>query len=584
MPSSIKIGLLVTDDYVPLWVAEIVTTLRDADYAELTLLLVDRPPADSPPTGLIADPSGQAIADGISQQTSQDSESFLYRTFRNLDSRMKRVEPFFAEPVHLPEVQGDVRKIVLPTSISKESGRADGLDAEAICDANLDILFCPQNVASASKLAMQPDTIATYGIWALVFGDNENFRAEPAGFWEMTNGAGSTGVSLQIVKPEPADNIVISRSSYLPDILLLGRQQQNVLMQCASLFTAEVKRLSKAGPEKYFALIEKSNHQPLFYSGPLLTTPTNRETLWQLAKHYARYLALKLKNLVFYEQWCLLVNYREDGELSRNIGQFSEIVPPADRIWADPFVIMREGQYHVFFEEMEYLDHRGRIATMTIDADGKHSEPVTVLEQPYHLSYPFLFEHEGQLFMIPETGEKQAIQLYRCIDFPHQWEFEKNLMEGEFAVDTTLHEIDGIWWMFTTLRENRGTDSLNELHIFYADSPLSNNWQAHAGNPVSRDVGNARPAGKLFHFNEQLYRPSQNGNYHYGHGLNINLISHIDSQEYREECICNIEPEWSKQAIAIHTLNHADGMTVADSRKLRLRYERAFKRIAEAIR
>ncbi len=105
------------------------------------------------------------------------------------------------------------------------------------------------------------------------------------------------------------------------------------------------------------------------------------------------------------------------------------LVPPRDRFWADPQIIERNGLYYVFIEELMYRDHKGRIAVLTIDKDGNASEPQTVLERPYHLSYPFLFEWEGELFMIPETSAAETIEVYRCDRFPDQWSLERVLMK-----------------------------------------------------------------------------------------------------------------------------------------------------------
>ncbi len=39
--------------------------------------------------------------------------------------------------------------------------------------------------------------------------------------------------------------------------------------------------------------------------------------------------------------------------------------------------------------------NKGHISVIRMDEQGVYSEPVKVLERPYHLSYPFVFEWEG---------------------------------------------------------------------------------------------------------------------------------------------------------------------------------------------
>ena len=67
---------------------------------------------------------------------------------------------------------------------------------------------------------------------------------------------------------------------------------------------------------------------------------------------------------------------------------------------------------------------------------------VPVIEEPYHLSYPFLFEFEGELYMIPEKARATRVDLYRCVAFPYQWELVKTLIEGFALADSTLVVVD----------------------------------------------------------------------------------------------------------------------------------------------
>ena len=74
-----------------------------------------------------------------------------------------------------------------------------------------------------------------------------------------------------------------------------------------------------------------------------------------------------------------------------------------------------------------------------------------MLERDYHLSYPFLFEWHGQLSMAPETKRNKTIELYRYVEFPLKWEFERVIIDDVQAVDATLHELDGMWWLFCNI-------------------------------------------------------------------------------------------------------------------------------------
>ena len=223
---------------------------------------------------------------------------------------------------------------------------------------------------------------------------------------------------------------------------------------------------------------------------------------------------------------------------------------------------------------MEFSVGRGHISVLTVDSQCNYDEAVPVIKHPYHMSYPFIFNYRDEMYMIPETGESGTIQLYRCVNFPYQWEFVKNLMEDVFAVDTNVMEVDGRWWMFTTIRESDHTDCLDQLQIFHADSPLSDQWQPHVNNPVSRDVRTARLAGEFFQHDGKLLRPSQNGSYHYGWGMKISEVVQLDEDEYIEKEVRAIEPGWHWSVIATHTFNQLNGMFASDARVLRPRLMR----------
>ena len=123
------------------------------------------------------------------------------------------------------------------------------------------------------------------------------------------------------------------------------------------------------------------------------------------------------------EQWFLA--YRLGGGVSADLKGFTRLMPPKDRDWADPFVVEKSGRYYIFFEELPYAERKAHISMIELDAAGNASKPQRVLEADHHLSYPFLFEHDGQLYMLPESAKNRSVELYRCVDFPLVWKRER---------------------------------------------------------------------------------------------------------------------------------------------------------------
>ena len=52
-----------------------------------------------------------------------------------------------------------------------------------------------------------------------------------------------------------------------------------------------------------------------------------------------------------------------------------------------------------------------------------------VLEENFHLSFPYIFEYKDKIFMCPETHQKKEIRIYICEDFPLKWKFHKTLIK-----------------------------------------------------------------------------------------------------------------------------------------------------------
>ena len=276
-----------------------------------------------------------------------------------------------------------------------------------------------------------------------------------------------------------------------------------------------------------------------------------------------------IRDFYFYNQWILMLGTGDP--LSAAFPAFRPVIPPPDRSWADPFVTYRDGIYYIFVEELPRGTRKGHISLIEVDRDLHCSAPVKILERPYHLSYPFVFQWQGEFYMIPESMANRTIEVYRCAEFPDKWTYHGPLMRDVGAVDATLLHHQDRWWMFTNIALGRGASTRDTLFLFFSDQPLSDSWTPHPQNPIVVDLRRARPAGRIFARNGVLYRPSQDSSVRYGYGLRINRITRLNEMEYAEEEVRFIEPGWDRNIIAVHTLNHAHGLIAIDAKWRRWR-------------
>jgi len=186
-------------------------------------------------------------------------------------------------------------------------------------------------------------------------------------------------------------------------------------------------------------------------------------------------------------------------ELSQSLWRFKRIIPPKDRFFADPFVVEKENQYFIFIEEFIYNSNKGRISLITMNSEGKYSDATPIIEKPYHLSYPNIFEYNGSFYMIPESSQNNTVEIYKCKNFPFEWEFSTTIMDDIKSVDNTLFNKDGKWWLFSSM-PILGASPDDELSLFYLNNPLSKEWTAHPHNPIVSDVRKARSGGKIFEY------------------------------------------------------------------------------------
>ena len=277
----------------------------------------------------------------------------------------------------------------------------------------------------------------------------------------------------------------------------------------------------------------------------------------------ARLAARSVERALHIEQWFLA--YKLGGaRVVADLEGYTRLLPPKDRDWADPFVVEKGGRYYVFFEELLYSTRKAHISMLEIDANGVASAPQKVLEAEHHLSYPFVFEHDGSLYMLPESARSGSVELYRCVDFPLVWKRERVLISGVRLVDATLHKAADRWWMFANSTAGKSRMFDDELHLFHADK-LTGDWQPHAKNPVKSDARSSRPAGSLFVRDGALYRPAQVCVPRYGAGLAIQRVLKLTPQQYAERQVERLLADPAGGVIGLHTMNRAGDLTVVDA-------------------
>ena len=199
-------------------------------------------------------------------------------------------------------------------------------------------------------------------------------------------------------------------------------------------------------------------------------------------------------------------------------------------VLADPFLLEKDGWLHLFYECQ--IRHRGKGVLRMIRTKDLESwtEPVTVLEEPFHLSFPNVFEDNGRYYMLPETGADGSIRLYSSEDLVHWTLYRVILQDGRQWADSTIVAKDGKYFLISSVY-NSFKDI--RMHVFVSDS-LDGEFRELPCSPVDADSSCARNAGSVFSFEGLLYRPAQDCSEGYGKNMSIMEITNLSAESYEE--------------------------------------------------
>jgi len=197
---------------------------------------------------------------------------------------------------------------------------------------------------------------------------------------------------------------------------------------------------------------------------------------------------------------------------------------------ADPFMVHHGGVWYMFFEVLNEESGKGDIGLATSDNGVDFDYQRIVLCQPFHLSYPGVFQWQNEFYMVPETLGAGAVCLYRADPFPHAWTMQAKILNGSYA-DPSLFRFDGKWWMFVCSTPYQH----DELRLYFA-SELFGVWQEHPASPiVTGNKRDARPAGRVITYNGNPVRFAQDCTERYGAGVSAFEIVELTTDRYREQ-------------------------------------------------
>jgi hypothetical protein len=482
----------------------------------------------------------------------------LYRLYEYADRRWfgRDDDALGSESIHRGD--GDVgNRVHLKGDWSSDSHIA------AIAALDLDVVLCLAPQVPADRLA----GCARFGAWSLYAGAMRVGNGEGQLFWEVYDGDLAAPITLRAHTSTEGERMIY-RSFVRSDQASLHRTRRAGCGRATHLPARRLRDLRDRG----WPFITSS---PVYAErcptpDPRRSSPSNATMLRFLWRTFRLVLSRRLAQWLGERQWFLA--YRRIGpepDADGDSAPLTTIMPPAGRFYADPFLFQRDGRRFIFFEDWEWSAGSAVICYVEIDERGHHGAPRLALRQDCHLSYPFVFAEGDSVYMVPETGGRRTVELYRAVRFPFEWTLERVLLEDVSACDATLLRHEGKWWLFVAIDVDGGVP-LDELFIFSSDS-LQGEWEPHPMNPVVSDVRSARPAGRIFSQNGHLIRPAQDCSQAYGWRIVFNRIDALSATDYREQAVSAIEPAPETGNLRTHSYDSDGTYEILDGYRMRPR-------------
>src|SRR5581483_6313837 len=406
MKPKFSLGLLLSGTSVSIYVYEFIKWMLASEHLELRAVFV-RPP------------SSGAAASYLPDHWQEDCESkprpvnvFLFSLVLMLERLL-----LLKNRDHRHHLQKFDLLSLVPDRIIR---KAPDSSSDFSDQPDLDLLIAFAAGPFSKDILLR----AKLGVIALSPSDNRVYRGGPPGFWEVYFREDVTGFTIQHLQ-------LCSRKT---ETIFRGRvaTQFYYLLNQASLFKKSNHYLRQVVDRIAITGTLPASQEKLPFSELPRRVPASGHIL-RYASGLGRILFSKiLQKLGGDHRW--KVAFLPGAWRSAALWRARIIENEPGHYLADPFAITRGGNTYCFVEDYDIARQRGRITVYGI-VDGQATYIGAALQEDFHLSYPYLFHYDGELYMCPESSAVREIRVYKCVEFPLRWKLESTIMKGVSAAD-----------------------------------------------------------------------------------------------------------------------------------------------------
>ena len=390
-------------------------------------------------------------------------------------------------------------------------------------------------------------TIPKAGIWSFHHGDSRILRGSPVGFWECVFKTPTISVTLQKINDSLDGGDIVGKSETNRHYSMLVNRRK-----AYDLSIALLKKEMSCFPDNTILPAPPYDREMLKISkvSPVLS--------YSLQFYYSLFKKVKYRILRIFSvhpfHWELAIV--EGDPLKARYDKYTRLTINRDSFSADPFSIRFDDKTWIFYESYPYNTMKGKIDVGFINELGEFVYVGTALEDETHLSYPFLLKEGNEIYMIPESSEGKSLVIYKCVKFPLKWEVHDEGFKGEAILDCVVYkESHDCYWWFVNKKTSREIND-SELYIYHSFDLGLQNLRPHTKNPVIINSRTARNGGDVFKNDGDLIRTSQvNTDGIYGRSIAFNRIKSLTLDDYQEEMIEIIRPNFDKSLVGLHHLS-----------------------------
>ncbi len=431
----------------------------------------------------------------------------------------------------------------------------NSFDYNKIKDKNLDLVI---RINASEIFRNNKLNIAKLGILSFHHGDNSWNRGGPPGFWEVFLNKPQTGFIIQYLSKKLDNGKILSKGEFFTK-RLFTLNKYNLYKESNFYLIKVVKEILS---NKNSLRFNNSSSNSKVYKIPNFLV-----TIRYIYKKFFLYFRLFNKKYLQNKKHRWFVSYSRSNFNKLKMKDLINIKNLSGRYFADPFVVDFKEKNYIFVEDYSYKDKKGSISVIEIDKNDNQKIFEKIIEEPFHMSFPFVFQHNGIFYMVPETSGSDSLKLYKCLNFPDKWIFCYDLISNIRCVDNIIFKKEKLYYLLNT--KSYYNDFSSQLNVYYSDSPISKNWVKHKLNPIYFTSKKGRNGGFIFQ-NNNLVRVAQNnkinhlGDNQYGREISLNNITDISPDLFKEEFIKKIKPTVKENILGIHHMSGIKDFTVFD--------------------